>query len=95
MALLLLAGACLSVPDVVLLSVDTLRADRLGCYGCEGGLTPNVDRFAAESLVFEDCVCEVPLTSPSFVATLVAPVSSTSVVKRVPRTMAVADGVSI
>ncbi len=52
-------------PNVVLLSVDTLRADFLGCYGCPYPASPHLDRLAAESLVFEDCTCEVPLTAPS------------------------------
>ncbi|MCP4644687.1 MAG: sulfatase-like hydrolase/transferase, partial [bacterium] len=59
-------AAAVAAPDVVFLSVDTLRADRLGCYGYELDTSPNLDAFAEEALVFEDCVCEVPLTSPSF-----------------------------
>ncbi len=55
-------------PNVLLLSVDTLRADRLGCYGYGLDTSPNIDGLAAESLLFEDCVCEVPLTSPSMVS---------------------------
>lgn len=61
----LLAGVIASPPNVVLLSVDTLRADYLGVYGCPVDASPHIDRFAAESLVFTDCVCEVPLTGPS------------------------------
>ncbi len=55
-------------PDIFLISVDTLRADHLGCYGYELPTSPNLDRFAAESLLFEDFICEVPLTGPSFSA---------------------------
>lgn len=51
--------------NVVLLSVDTLRADRLGCYGYTLNTSPNIDAFAAGGLVFEDTLCEVPLTMPS------------------------------
>lgn len=51
--------------NVVLLSVDTLRADRLGCYGYTLPTSPHIDAFAAEGLVFDDTVCEVPLTMPS------------------------------
>ncbi len=56
----------LAAPNVVFLSCDTLRADALGCYGCPLNTTPNLDRLAKESLVFDDCLCEVPLTAPSF-----------------------------
>jgi len=59
-----------SAPNVVFLSVDTLRADRLGCYGCELEISPNLDRLAESSLLFEDCLCEVPITNPSFGAML-------------------------
>jgi len=55
-----------SPPNIVLLSVDTLRADHLGCYGYEYDTSPAIDQFARDSLVFEDCTCEVPLTNPSF-----------------------------
>lgn len=52
--------------NVVLLSIDTLRADHLGCYGYKKPTSPNLDRFAEGGLLFEDAVCEVPLTAPSF-----------------------------
>jgi len=61
-----LLAALLAAPNVVFLSVDTLRADHLGCYGYPEATSPNLDRFAARALVFDDCVCEVPLTGPSF-----------------------------
>ncbi len=64
----LLLAATLSAPNVVLISVDTLRADHLGFYGHPVSTSPNLDRFAAQSLVFDDMVCEVPLTGPSFAA---------------------------
>ncbi len=53
-------------PNVVLLSVDTLRADHLGCYGYPRDTSPAIDTFAETALLFEDTICEVPLTSPSF-----------------------------
>ena len=40
--------------SIVVISMDTLRADRLGAYGNSDGLTPNLDRFAKESVVFEN-----------------------------------------
>lgn len=57
-------------PGVLLLSVDTLRADFLGCYGGEWDISPNIDRLAEKSLVFENACCETPLTAPSFTAML-------------------------
>jgi arylsulfatase A-like enzyme len=53
-------------PDLVLISVDTLRADRLGCYGHGAPTSPHIDALAATALRFDDFLCEVPLTAPSF-----------------------------
>ncbi len=53
-------------PDVILVSVDTLRADRLGCYGYERDTSPNIDRLAAKGVVFENCMSQSPWTLPSY-----------------------------
>lgn len=53
-------------PNVLLIAVDTLRADRLGCYGNPRGLTPHLDRLAAAGLRFEDATAHAPWTLPSF-----------------------------
>jgi len=58
----------LAAPNVVLITTDTLRADHLGAYGFERNTTPNLDRLAAGSLVFEDLLCEQPQTGPSLIA---------------------------
>ena len=55
---------------VVLISVDTLRADHLPVYGYEGVETPALDALAKDSLVFENAVAQVPLTLPSHAALL-------------------------
>jgi arylsulfatase A-like enzyme/Tfp pilus assembly protein PilF len=55
-------------PNILIITVDTLRADRVGCYGYAGGLTPNVDALAKEGIVFERGVAQVPLTWPSHAA---------------------------
>ncbi len=54
-----------SPPNILLLSIDTLRADRLGCYGYDLPTSPNIDELARTGLLFEDAICEVPLTAPS------------------------------
>ncbi len=51
--------------SLVLITIDTLRADRLGCYGDPDGLTPNLDRLAGEGVLFEDASTAVPITLPS------------------------------
>ena len=50
---------------VVLISLDTLRADRLGCYGYERDTSPHLDAFAQESLLFTQVTSAASNTSPS------------------------------
>jgi len=57
-------------PNVVLVTVDALRADRLGCYGNAGGLSPEVDRLARESVVFDNAFTAAPWTAPSVASLL-------------------------
>lgn len=52
-------------PDILLISIDTLRADRLGCYGCADAHTPTIDRLAAEGAQFEHAWTPVPITLPA------------------------------
>ena len=55
-----------SVPiNVVVITIDTLRADRVGCYGYQAAETPNLDRLAAEGVRFERAYTPVPITLPS------------------------------
>lgn len=64
---LLLAPACgeKARPNVLLITVDTLRADHLGCYGYGRPTTPELDAFAAESILFEHAYAQAPFTAPS------------------------------
>lgn len=52
-------------PNVVVYLVDTLRADRLGAYGGPPELSPRIDAFAREAVVFENAVAQAPWTRPS------------------------------
>ena len=56
-------------PNVLVLLVDTLRADHLGCYGAGPSPSPNLDRLAERGLVFEQAIAQAPWTTPS-VATI-------------------------
>jgi arylsulfatase A-like enzyme len=65
-------GSCRSVSppapkrlNILLVTIDTLRADRLGCYGYTQIETPNLDRLAREGVVFENASAPAPLTAPS------------------------------
>ncbi len=52
-------------PNVILIMVDTLRADYLGSYGFEGPISPRLDRLADESIVFRNCFTQSPWTKPA------------------------------
>ncbi|HYU44056.1 MAG TPA: sulfatase-like hydrolase/transferase, partial [Vicinamibacteria bacterium] len=50
---------------VVLVSIDTLRADHLAAYGYRAGRTPHLDALARDGVVFEDVYSHCPLTLPA------------------------------
>ena len=52
-------------PNVVLITLDTTRADRMGFLGSDRGLTPNLDPFARLATTFSRAYAQVPLTTPS------------------------------
>ena len=56
--------------NVLLITLDTTRADRLGCYGYPLAKTPVLDRLAAQGVVFERAYAPVPLTLPSHASML-------------------------
>ena len=69
-ALALAVSGCDSGPgaepaSVLLVTIDTLRADRLSCAGYERETTPNLDRLAAEGVFFERSYAHAPFTTPS------------------------------
>jgi arylsulfatase A-like enzyme/tetratricopeptide (TPR) repeat protein len=80
--LLTLAGACASPdappaplppavagqPDIVLVTIDTLRADRIGAYGDPEAQTPTSDGLAASGALYRDAWSPVPLTLPAHTA---------------------------
>lgn len=51
--------------SVLLITLDTTRADRLGCYGYSKAQTPNIDWFASHGVKFDKAYAQVPLTFPS------------------------------
>ncbi len=52
-------------PSVILITIDTLRADHVGCYGAHTVETPTLDALAHDGVVFERAIAQVPLTWPS------------------------------
>ena len=57
-------------PSIILITLDTTRADRMGFLGSERGLTPNLDALARESVVFTHAYSQVPLTPASHASIL-------------------------
>ncbi len=56
--------------NVLLIAIDTLRADRLSCYGNPRSTSPAIDRLAGEGILFADAVSPAPFTQPSGAALL-------------------------
>ncbi|MCA9242387.1 MAG: sulfatase [Phycisphaerales bacterium] len=52
-------------PNIIFILVDTLRADRLGCYGYPDAQTPQIDALASEGVLFERAVSPAPWTLPA------------------------------
>lgn len=55
-------------PNLVVIALDTLRPDHLGCYGYARDTSPNLDRWAAQSVVFENAQSAAPWTAPSLIS---------------------------
>jgi len=73
---LLLVGLCIIVlgfpnckkeekPNILLITIDTLRRDRLGCYGYSLDTSPFIDRLAGEGVLFKNVITPLPFTAPS------------------------------
>ncbi len=52
-------------PNLVLITLDTTRADHLGCYGDAQAKTPNIDALAGRGVLFEQALSAAPLTQPA------------------------------
>ena len=69
-SLLSACSARSSRPDILLITIDTLRADRLGCYGYAGVRTPHIDALAREGVRYVQCQAPTPITLPSHASIL-------------------------
>jgi choline-sulfatase len=64
------SSSAAALPNIVLITVDTTRADRMGFLGSQRGLTPNLDKLASDSAVFTHAYSQAPLTAPSHASIL-------------------------
>lgn len=60
-----LAAAATDRPNVILITLDTVRADRMGFLGSKLGLTPQLDALASQGVVFEHAYSQAPITPVS------------------------------
>jgi arylsulfatase A-like enzyme len=70
--------------NVILLAIDTLRADHLSCYSYSKKTSPNLDRIAAEGVLLENCFSPTSFTHPSFTTMLTGLYPITHTVVRMP-----------
>src|SRR5262245_48256829 len=65
-------GACVASPrtppDILLITLDTTRADHIGAYGDRNARTPRLDRLASEGVLFERAIASAPITLPAHVS---------------------------
>ncbi len=59
------AGGPRAGQNLLVITIDTLRADHVGAYGYSKGVTPNIDELATEGVLFEKSLAQVPVTLPS------------------------------
>jgi len=69
-------------PNMLLISIDSLRADRLGCYGADRSTSPNLDQFADGAVRFTRAVANAPWTLPSHVTMMTGQEVGVHVVNR-------------
>jgi arylsulfatase A-like enzyme len=69
-----------STPNIVLIIIDTLRSDRLGCYGFDKIVSPEIDEMAKHGVLFENVISQCSWTRPSIASMLTS---------RYPRTVGV------
>ena len=65
-----LAAAATDPPNVILITLDTVRADRMGFLGSKLGLTPQLDALASQSVVFDHAYSQAPITPVSHASIL-------------------------
>ena len=79
-------GAC-GEKNVILITVDTLRADHLGCYGYSRDTSPFLDKLAKDGVLFRDAVVQWPKTWPSLASLLTSTYPATNGIYHHPRIM--------
>ncbi|MHC4216578.1 MAG: sulfatase family protein [Planctomycetota bacterium] len=71
-------------PNILIISLCSIRPDHMSCYGYQRRTTPNFDDLAAESFVFENAITQWPKTTPAFAAMMTGKYCHTTGVMRTP-----------
>ena len=59
-------------PNIILISIDSLRSDHVGCYGYERKTTPNIDKLADDGVLFTNAISTTTWTLPAHISMLTA-----------------------
>ena len=62
------ANAAHPIENVILITIDTLRADALSCYQSNGAPTPHIDQLAEDGILFQNALSNAPWTLPSLIS---------------------------
>jgi arylsulfatase len=73
-------------PNILLITICSLRQDHLGCYGYSRNTSPNIDILANASIIYKNCHTHIPWTKPSIIALMTGkyPASAVTVEKEIP-----------
>ena len=79
-------------PNIIFITIDTLRPDHMSCYGYHRNTSPNIDRFAEDAMLFENCFSHAPETRLSFASILSGFLPFET---RIPQTVQLAKNVTV
>jgi arylsulfatase A-like enzyme len=74
-------------PNLLVISIDSLRWDHVGAYGYERATTPRLDAFASEGILFEQAIAQAPWTTPSMISVMTSLYPSAHGVERIQNKM--------
>lgn len=73
-----------TIPNVIIITIDTLRADHVGCYGYYRNTTPNIDNFSKDAVIFKNAVSQEPSTVGSMSSFITSKYSNTHILVKFP-----------
>jgi arylsulfatase A-like enzyme len=80
-------------PDVILIAIDTLRTDHLGCYGYSRSTSPNIDAFAQEGTLLEQCYSPATWTLPALMSIFTGMLPSVHQIDRIEEVIPLSESI--